>query len=312
MSSPRTPTANGPPPRAVQERGEDAQRQQLPETTEVAEPAGRPTPATAAAGTRAPAVCSRPEDGQREAGEQERLEHQLGAVAHGRSRATPARAARSPRWRRGVRASRSGRPRGVAPGHRHGQADAEADGQRPRARRRATAGRSRRATPSSRRSARLPRRNATITSASAAFATPEQRGQLDESGRPVRLARPLETAMPTASAGHHDRGLSTRSATADARGRPPGGHHAALRCEVDRRDAADVDQRQHRARPEQRAPAPVDNSCAQSVSPWSCNGDAETPDSSEPCSGLRQHHQVGPGGGVFRRIGSDSPVATKP
>ena len=39
----------------------------------------------------------------------------------------------------------------------------------------------------------------------------------------VRLASPLETAMPTASVGHHDRGLSRSSATA----MPAAGHQVA-------------------------------------------------------------------------------------
>ena len=72
------------------------------------------------------------------------------------------------------------------------------------------------------RSSRRRRRNAPVTSASAAFATPNSTES--SSVRPaLRLASPLESAMPTASAGHHDRGLSTRSTTET----PAAGHQVA-------------------------------------------------------------------------------------
>ena len=114
-----------------QERGEDAQRQQLSGDHRGPEPQACPDQQRQRQ-ERQRQLLLGPEDGQRDAGEQEGLEHQLGAVAHGRLLVPDQRERDDDQGRGEVRGHHGpGGLEGIAPGDRHGHPDAEADGHGP-------------------------------------------------------------------------------------------------------------------------------------------------------------------------------------
>ena len=310
MLSARAPTANGPPPRAVRNVVRMPTRQQLAGDHRGAEAQSRPDQQRQRQERERQHLLG-PEHQQREPGEQQRLEHQLGAVAHGRRvRARPARAGRSPGSRPGARGSPSGRPRGrPRRSSATDRADADADGRGAE-----HAGRDQpeevvAATPAG----GSPGRPAQVGAGHDGLGRvgdAEQQRELDGApGREVgQAAREDDSA---ASAGHHDRGLSTSSATETPARRPPGGDLAAVRGEVDRRDAADVDQRQEAASPRTARSSAGRHSCCAVCQPGRPD-DAEAPDSVRgdrrgSGSTIRSQRRGEPG-----RIGSDSPVASNP
>ena len=251
-----------------------------------------------------------PEHQQGDPGQQQRLQHQLGAVGYGRpARARPARAGRSPGWRPGATASPSGRRRGRRPpvaatDRPMPVPTVAAPSTHAATSRKKSSGDSSRGSPGRpaqvARWRRAPRRRSRPRTAATARRTPGrevgQAARDGDSGRERRPPRP---------------GLSTMQRDRDAGGRPPGGDLAAGRREVDRGDPGDIDQRQHRARPRTARSRAGRHSCCAVCQPGAQTGRGNPGLGPRPMfmgsgSTIRsQRWAVAPA-----RIGSDSPVAT--